>query len=249
MREFLSKKLLNLGTRLSTRVNDPAYLVAEASPEDVALMRQAAPYSMTHPSAQWSLIQALRQTHKQGLTGAFVECGVWKGGNLIIAGQMRKRLGDGRAIWGFDTFTGMSAPTEHDHKFGEDLDVAEKARRLTSGDITDWCYAPIEDVRAAWQAHVGDAPLHLVKGKVEDTLRIADNLPEAISVLRLDTDFYESTKAELEILYPRLQSGGVLIIDDYGAWEGARKATTEYFGDNGLWLHYVNQTVRLAIKP
>ncbi len=249
MREFISKKLLNLGTRLSTRVNDPAFLIAEASTDDIAIMRHAAAFSMTHPSAQWSFIEALRHTHRAGLTGAVVECGVWKGGNLVIAGQMRKRLGDRREIWGFDTFTGMSAPSEHDHKFGDDFDVAEKAKRLTNGDITDWCYAPIEEVQNAWNAQVGNAQLRLVKGKVEDTLQIAENLPEAISVLRLDTDFYESTKAELEILYPRLQSGGVLIIDDYGAWEGARKATAEYFGETGPWLHYVNQTVRLAIKP
>ena len=73
--------------------------------------------------------------------------------------------------------------------------------------------------------------------------------PERIALLRLDTDFYESTKAEMEILYPRLSRGGVLIVDDYGEWAGARKAVDEYFAGQPVWLHYVTHTVRLMIKP
>ena len=77
----------------------------------------------------------------------------------------------------------------------------------------------------------------------------AQNLPDKIAILRLDTDFYESTKAELETLYPRLSPGGELIVDDYGEWAGARKAVDEYFSGQAVWLHYVTHTVRLMIKP
>ena len=83
---------------------------------------------------------------------------------------------------------------------------------------------------------------------VEKTLTLEKNLPEQISILRLDTDFYESTKVELEILFPKLVSGGVLIIDDYGHWEGPRKAVDDYFSENKYWLHYVDHTCRYLIK-
>jgi O-methyltransferase len=66
--------------------------------------------------------------------------------------------------------------------------------------------------------------------------------------LRLDTDFYSSTKIELEILYPRLVKGGVLIIDDYGSWEGSKRAVDEYFKNEKVWLHYIDNDSRLLIK-
>lgn len=88
----------------------------------------------------------------------------------------------------------------------------------------------------------------LIKGKVENTLKIQKNLPKKISILRLDTDFYESTKIELETLFPRLVKRGVLIIDDYGYWKGSKKAVDEYFGDYRPFLHYVDHSCRLLIK-
>ena len=89
--------------------------------------------------------------------------------------------------------------------------------------------------------------IKFIEGEVEKTLLYEENLPKKISILRLDTDFYSSTKKELEILYPRLVSGGVCIIDDYGYWKGARQAVDEYFGDQ-KWLHVVDQTCRYLIK-
>ena len=73
-------------------------------------------------------------------------------------------------------------------------------------------------------------------------------MPERIALLRIDTDWYESTRHELVHLYPRLSPGGVLIIDDYGHWQGARKAVDEYF-QAGLFLNHIDYTGRLAIKP
>ena len=88
----------------------------------------------------------------------------------------------------------------------------------------------------------------LIKGKVENTLRNIKKLPKKISILRLDTDFYESTKIELEVLFPRLVKGGVLIIDDYGFWKGAKKAVDEYFSDYRQFFHYIDHSCRLLIK-
>ena len=88
----------------------------------------------------------------------------------------------------------------------------------------------------------------MIKGKVENTLRNKQKLPKKISILRLDTDFYESTKIELEVLFPRLVKGGVLIIDDYGFWKGAKKAVDEYFFNIPILFNRVDTTGRIAIK-
>jgi hypothetical protein len=90
--------------------------------------------------------------------------------------------------------------------------------------------------------------IFLIKGNVEQTLLEEKNLPEKISILRLDTDWYASTKIELEMLYKRLVKGGILIIDDCGHWQGARKAVDEYFKNKNIWLHYVDYTCRYIIK-
>jgi hypothetical protein len=162
---------------------------------------------------------------------------------------MREQLGFDRRIWAYDTFAGMTAPTAADFKPGEDLDVEKKFASLNRSDHNEWCLASEEEVLHNFKTRVGAGELRTVKGPVETTLASPDNLPERIAILRLDTDFYESTKAEMEVLYPRLSKGGVLIVDDYGEWAGARRAVDEFFAGQPVWLHYVTHTVRLMIKP
>ena len=204
---------------------------------------------MTAPIAQWELIQAIRYIEGNGIAGDVVECGVWRGGNLVIAGLLRERMGFERQIWAFDTFAGMAPPSAADFKVGHDVDVGKKFADLDREDHNEWCLASEQEVLQNFESRVGNRSLRTVRGPVEETLSRAEDLPEQIALLRLDTDFYESTKAELEILYPRVSSGGVLIIDDYGEWAGARKAVDEYFAGQPVWLHYVTHTVRLMIKP
>ena len=94
------------------------------------------------------------------------------------------------------------------------------------------CYSSLEEVKMNIKLSSGNKSLdniNLIEGKVEDTLKISKNLPEKISILRLDTDWYESTKIELEVLFPKLSKGGILIIDDYGQWKSSRKAVDEFF--------------------
>lgn len=249
MRAYAAKKLVNLGTKLSPTLNDVSWVVPDASPEERRIIEVASRYTSTNMQARWAFIQAITHVERNGVPGDIVECGVWKGGNLIIAGLMRKHLGFRREIWGYDTFAGMTVPGENDVKPGFGVNAREKFARLNKGDVTDWCYVPLEEVEASYLSEVGDLDVRLVKGKVEETLRLEENLPEEISILRLDTDFYESTRLELEVLYPRLRPGGVMIIDDYGVWAGSRKAVDDYFGTERPWLHYVNRGVRLAIKP
>jgi len=151
-----------------------------------------------------------------------------------------------RLIWMYDTYSGMRAPTQADQDVHG---VAAATLMAQFSDADGWCYASEEDVREAMRAGgIEDTAYRIVKGDVRETL--LQEIPEQISVLRLDTDWYESTRLELELLYPRLSPGGVLIIDDYGYWAGSRKATDEYFATLARppMLNRVNDQVRLCIK-
>jgi len=112
----------------------------------------------------------------------------------------------------------------------------------------DFTICSLEDVKKNIRENTNINNIFLIKGKVENTLRNIKKLPKKISILRLDTDFYESTKIELEVLFPRLVKGGVLIIDDYGFWKGAKKAVDEYFSDYRQFFHYIDHSCRLLIK-
>ncbi len=245
MRPFLARH----ATALANKLTGLQGLIPELGPEDRELLAAARGLSMTSPIARWEFIQAVRYIEASGVPGDIVECGVWRGGHLVIAGLMKQQLGFDRQIWAFDTFAGMTAPSEADFKPGDDLDVRKKYTSLNRDDRNEWCLASEEEVLDNFAARVGNRDLRTIKGPVEETLAKPENLPARIAILRLDTDFYESTKAELNILYPRLSPGGVMIIDDYGEWAGARKAVDEYFAGQAVWLHYVTQSVRLMIKP
>ena len=110
-------------------------------------------------------------------------------------------------------------------------------------------WATIEKVEKNFTDHANSKDnLILIKGKVEETLKLSKNIPDKISILRLDTDWYESTKIELEILFPRLVKNGILIIDDYGEWSGCRKATNEYFQDKNAAMYKIDRGARLIFK-
>lgn len=227
----------------------------EATDEHVKIMDTCSKYTMTPRSCQWALIQAVQWISNKKIEGDIVECGVWKGGNLILCGLMLKKLNLDRTIWGYDTFTGMSEPTEYDyriydHKLSTPSLIRDKwlANQKVQG-VTDWNYSTKDEVTSNFSREVGTGNLKLISGKVEDSLIVKSNLPEKISILRLDTDWYESTKVELEVLFPRLQKEGVLVIDDYGCYAGSKKAVDEFFEKQGfIWLHRVDYSCRLYIK-
>ena len=249
MRDFLARCFTALGRRLAAGPKGIEALIPEISEAERRLIEAAQGLSMTAPIAQREFIQALRHIEARNVEGDIVECGVWRGGNLVIAGLMRREMGFDRRIWAYDTFAGMTAPSEADFKSGaEGLDANDKFYQLERGDHNEWCYASLDDVRRNFESRTESSDLHTIKGPVQKTLLDPQNLPERIALLRLDTDFYDSTKIEMDVLYPRLAKGGVLIIDDYGEWAGARKAVDEYFAGQHVWLHYVTHTVRLMIK-
>ena len=217
------------------------FLAVEASEQIKNIIRSCSKYSMTGELRMFVLSQAVKYVKTSNLKGDLVECGVWKGGNIILFQKLNLLYDLNKKIYAYDTFTGMSKPTKHDMSYNI---LAEEYLR-TGPDI---CYSPYEEFFSNVSKETDFKNIEIIKGKVEDTLLNEKNLPESISILRLDTDWYESTKIELEILYKRLVKGGVLILDDYGHWTGAKKAVDEYFVDDDVWLHYVDYACRYIIK-
>lgn len=226
------------------------YRYADMTDADDALFAAVEPFTMTTKERVVALSAAVRHVVRHRVPGDFVECGVWKGGSMMAVARTLLEIGDTtRRLYLFDTFEGMPPPADVDCDFrGESAtDILAREERERS---IYWAYAPIEEVRRNLAATGYPADkLVFVQGKVEDTIPV--QAPDRIALLRLDTDWYESTRHELVHLYPRLSAGGVLLIDDYGHWSGARRAVDEYLADHDLrlLLHRVDYSARLCVKP
>ena len=209
------------------------------------------PYTMTSVERMYALYTSVNYVLSNNIAGCFTECGVWRGGSaMLIAMMLSKRGLSDRKIYLYDTFEGMPAPGANDvDMHGKDA-AALMHETEDAKETSVWCLADEADVRRN-MALTGYNPDNIVfiKGKVEET--IPQILPDdAIALLRLDTDWYESTRHELIHLYPKLAGRGVLIVDDYGHWEGCRKAVDEYFAENKvtMLLNRIDYTGRVGIK-
>ena len=213
-------------------------------PRFEALHERVAPFSMTTPERLFAVHEAVRYLDAAGIEGDFVECGVWRGGSTMMAALTTLEQGPAaRHLWLYDTFEGMTEPRDVDVAFDGTSASDEYVARTPEG----WCDASVDDVSANMRSTGYPAELvHLVEGKVEQT--IPASAPDRIALLRLDTDWYDSTRHELEHLWPRLVPGGVLIVDDYGHWAGARKAVDEFFADAPILLSRIDYTGRMAVK-
>ena len=184
--------------------------------------------TMTSTERIEGLHTALQSVHENKIAGDFVECGIWKGGNIVIAKKFFDSVNNIKNFLCYDTFEGMTEPGEFDGK---------KAHKTWQGKSK--CEAGIEEVIEVFKFHnLLDDRIKFIKGDVRKTLLDKNNLPDSISILRLDTDFYDSTLIELELLYPRLTPGGYLIVDDYGHWHGSRRAVNEYFGEEFVQTNF-----------
>ncbi len=219
--------------------------------ETVDIIRRVTPYTMTSVERLFALIQAVKYVVSADIPGGIVESGAWLGGSMMAVAHTLKRLGSGdRDLYLFDTYEGMPRPTELDVSYAGTPASIDFERTKKSGDTSAWCYASIEQVRSNLISTGYDTSrLHLIKGKVEET--IPDSAPSRIALLRLDTDWYESTRHELIHLYPRLSAGGVLIVDDYGHWRGSRKAVDEYVKQHNISILFnrIDYTGRIAVRP
>lgn len=213
-----------------------------------AVIERVQPRTMTQPEKLFGLILATRYVVAHGIPGDIVECGVWRGGSMQAAALTLLECGDSsRDLHLYDTFEGMTPPDEVDRR--RDGKSAAELLASSGPESNIWAVATLDDVRVG-MAEVGYPPerVHFHPGRVEDT--IPDEAPESVAILRLDTDWYASTRHEFEHLYHRLAPGGVLIIDDYGYWEGSRRATEEFLAESGAQLLLLPLgDGRIAIKP
>ncbi len=217
----------------------------EADSDFQSIYRAIRGFTMVGPERSYALYQSVRYIIANDIKGDLVECGVWKGGSaMLIAYTLLKAGVTNRQLFLYDTFEGMSQPGEQDG----DFEKKEWERLRVNDQRNNWCFSAVEEVKQNLErTGYPKENFILIKGKVEET--IPGQSPSQVALLRLDTDWYESTKHELTHLFPLLEKKGVLIIDDYGAWQGAQKATDEYFGENGpAYLNRIDFTGRLLIK-
>jgi len=218
--------------------------------EAIEIINKSKPYTMTSEERLYGLFKAMEYIAINKIEGDIVECGVWKGGSSMCAILSAQNFNDiNRVFYLYDTFEGMSAPTE------KDIDILNMDAQYQLDhskkevDVSVWCYSAIEEVQQNIAlTNIVSEKVKFIKGKVEDT--IPGTIPEKIALLRLDTDWYESTYHELVHLFPRLVKNGVIIIDDYGYWKGAREAVDQYIKEKNITilLSRMDDTGRMAIK-
>jgi O-methyltransferase len=264
------QRLLNTIGRLQRRhtaMNEARQRLEAAQSYDLSasdwnLLKGLRPLTATSLESLIATMRATQYIVDANIPGALVECGVFRGGQVAL--MLRVLVQNGitdRDVYAFDTFKGMPEPGKEDvvvqvtvspesPRPGTPASEIWKTLRNADGSGSDWVNAPLSKVRALLETT--GYPLdrvHFVEGLVEDTL--PSHAPTSVALMRLDTDFYRSTKHELMCLYPRLSAGGIMFIDDYGAFTGSRQATDEYLRENGHILHLVrvDPTVRMALKP
>jgi O-methyltransferase len=262
VRLLIANRRMDEAFELSAAI-DPAKIQQESygrlhykdfTPREKCVLLEANLVTIATHEAIIELSRAVDYVLAHNIGGALVECGVFQGGNAVV--MVRTLLNAGvtdRDIYLYDTFEGFPKPEAIDFEYehGPALETWQKHKKPDdqSEDGSDWLRYPLEKVQERVLSLGYPAErIHFVKGLVENT--IPQQAPEKIALLRLDTDFYRSTKHELIHLYPRLQRGGILIIDDYGALHGARVATDEYLKENNIpfFPARVDEHVRIGVK-
>lgn len=239
MKKIIVKILNNIGYEISS-INAKTQSMEKDFLKKYELCKN---YTMTDLHRMYATYQATKYCIENNIKGSFVECGVWKGGHTMMMALQLKEQKQKRTIWLYDTYEGMSKPTT--------IDIDRKGQKATEiyNKRKKWCHSTMEEVEHNMnKTGYHKRKIYFIKGLVEKTLK--KWTPNNIALLRLDTDFYESTKKELEILYPKLSKGGVLLIDDYDNWQGSRKAVDEYFLKHNIkpLLHLTGNGGRIMVK-
>ena len=249
MKELINKALNTFGFELIKS----KHLRNAEDMEDVfmEMYNQCKPYTMTSIERMYTLYKAVEYISINNIDGDFAECGVWKGGSSMIAAfALIHFKNTSKNLYLYDTFSGMSEPGVHDRDFRNDSADKVYKESIQDNGISAWCNASLNEVQNNLRrTGYPENQITYIEGKVEDT--IPETVPNELSLLRLDTDWYDSTLHELIHLFPRLRKGGILILDDYGHWQGARRAADEYFKSKGIFpfLSRIDYTGRVFVKP
>jgi hypothetical protein len=198
--------------------------------------RTVRPFTMSGPARLRALYEAVEHVCAAGIPGNIMECGAARGGSSALLGIALRNTASSRTLWVLDTFEGIPAPTSAD----PDQEIAAHYTGSFCGNM--------EDV-ASLLDRVGILPkAHLIKGRFEETVPQID--PGPLAVLHIDGDWYGSVRVCLEYLYDRVVPGGIIQFDDYGHWQGARKAVDEFLAVREISqpLRYIDYTGRQLIK-
>ncbi len=196
------------------------------------LLRQVRPFTMVSYRRLANVYELCLRAALERVGGAFVECGVWKGGAAAVMACLAREEGARRRTWLFDSFEGLPEPSAED---------GAEARRYSGGrdggklQPIGKCAASVEEVERFLFSDLEFDPalVSLRKGWFQDTLPAARAEIGPIALLRLDGDWYESNRVCLENLYDGVVPGGFVILDDYFHWEGCRRATDEFLAKSG----------------
>jgi hypothetical protein len=203
------------------------------NPERKSLLSKIENYTHVNYQRLKSLYDISEKVSIQKIPGSFVETGVWKGGCAGILSYVAKKYDYRNNLYFFDSFEGLPEPTEKDGSDAVKFAKGKKAGNLKSiskvaaGDeyIKDLLYHKLK---------IDQKKVHLVKGWFQDTLPTSSKEIKKIAILRLDGDWYESTKVVLDWLYDAVVPGGYVIIDDYYYWDGCKKAVQDFIKEKGL---------------
>ncbi len=228
------------------------FSLTELEEHDREIYMKVAPYTMTSLERVMTVIESVEYLVTNNIKGPLVECGVWRGGSIMAAALKLIQMGDvGRDLYLLDTFEGMIEPSKKDVSYSGVSAQGEFSKVKINKNSSTWCYASLSEVKAnLYSTGYPKDKIHFIKGKVEDTLK-KKKLSDSFAWVRIDTDWYASTKHCMNVLYPDLVRGGVLILDDYGFWKGARQAILEYLKETKtkIFLSRIDHTGRIGIKP
>ena len=255
-KEFLQTILGRLGFELIVTGHKGHITIYNGFPKDMderfkEIYDECKAYTTTSIERMYALYKAVEYIIHKQIPGDFAECGVWRGGSTMIMAHtlLKAQQNATRNIYLYDTFAGMTKPTEKDVCISDASPALNTWKKMQKKNYNTWAYSPLDEVKTnMFMTGYPEDNIILVKGKVEDT--IPGTVPERIALLRLDTDWYESTYHELQYLFPLLSHGGVLIIDDSGHFSGAKEAVDTYLKENNitLLLNRIDYTGRIGIK-
>jgi O-methyltransferase len=215
----------------------------------LGIHKKCSPYTITSIEKMYSLYKAAEYVVKHNIPGDMVECGVYKGGSAMLMAHTLMKMGEFKKnIYLYDTYAGMAKPADKDMDFTGRPAIKDYVK-FYNKDSCLWVNCPLEEVKQnMFSTGYAKENLVFVKGKVEDT--IPGKIPDKICLLSLDTDWFESTYHELYYLFPRLSVNGVIIIDDYGHYRGAREAVDKYFQEKNvkILLNRIDYSARVGIK-
>lgn len=243
-----ANRVLPAGWHLNDAAAAPDYVELGVEARSVVREVVRRRLSMTSAANLAFTSWACRYVVESDVPGDFLEVGTWRGGHGVIAGRTLRSLGAERKVWLADSFTGMLEHSERDVNIKTGVSAAEWKRRAAKGD--SWKPATAEDVAENLVSMgIPKSGFHLLEGPAEQLESC--QLPNPISVLRVDVDWYEPTLATLVAAQPLLAEGAVIIFDDYGAWQGAKLAVDEFLGERGgnIPMFPIDASARFVVWP